>query len=235
MNLVFDEILRAAQGSARAALATVIATERTAPRKEGAKMLVLEDTTLTGAVTIGGCVDAQVIEASAHVIRTGAPQVLRLDLGEEDAVEIGLTCAGALRILVEPLSMPPGIATQVKHLLNSGTPFACMTVIRSSLDPVQPSMKALLSPAGDLYGSLGDARLDQAVSQVAKQLLARGTSRAIQLDHTLTSVEACEQAAVEVFIDIMGGQPGSVYLWSRPGRCANGQTRRRGGFSCACH
>ena len=71
-------------------------------------MLVLEDTTLTGAVTIGGCVDAQVIEASAHVIRTGAPQVLRLDLGEEDAVEIGLTCAGALRILVEPLSMPLG-------------------------------------------------------------------------------------------------------------------------------
>ena len=123
MNLVFDEILRVAQESSRAALATVIATEGTAPRKEGAKMLVLEDTTLTGAVTIGGCVDAQVIEASAHVIRTGAPQVLRLDLGEEDALEIGLTCAGALRILVEPLSMPPGIATQIKHLLNSGSSF----------------------------------------------------------------------------------------------------------------
>ena len=107
MNLVFDEILRAAQESARAALATVIATEGTAPRKEGAKMLVLEDTTLTGAVTIGGCVDAQVIEASAHVIRTGVPQVLRLDLGEEDALEIGLTCAGALRILVEPREHAP--------------------------------------------------------------------------------------------------------------------------------
>ena len=87
-----------------------------------------------------------------------------------------------------------------------------MTVIRSSLDAVQPSTKALLSPAGDLCGSLGDARLDQAVSQVAKELLARGTSRAMQLDHTFTSVEACEQAAVEVFIDIVGGNP-DLYIF----------------------
>jgi len=107
MNLVFDEILRASQQSSRAALATVVATEGTAPRKEGVKMLVIEDMTLTGAVTIGGCVDAQVIEASTHVIRSGVPQVLRLDLGEEDALEIGLTCAGALRILVEPVSCVP--------------------------------------------------------------------------------------------------------------------------------
>jgi xanthine dehydrogenase accessory factor len=72
MSLVFADILRASQQSSRAALATVVATEGTAPRKEGAKMLVIEDMTLTGAVTIGGCVDAQVIEASAQVIRSGA-------------------------------------------------------------------------------------------------------------------------------------------------------------------
>jgi xanthine/CO dehydrogenase XdhC/CoxF family maturation factor len=58
MSLAFDEILRASQQSSRAALATVVATEGTAPRKEGAKMLVTEGRTLMGAVTIGGCVDA---------------------------------------------------------------------------------------------------------------------------------------------------------------------------------
>jgi xanthine dehydrogenase accessory factor len=212
MNLVFDEILRASRQSSPAALATVIATEGTAPRKEGAKMLVIDGMTLTGAVTIGGCVDAQVIEASAHVIRAGVPQILRLDLGEEDALEIGLTCAGALRILVEPVSIDPGIATRLKHLLNNGTPFACITVIRSSLPAVQPSMKAILSPAGDLCGSLGDERLDRAVSRMAKELLARGTSRTVQLDHTLTSVEASEHAAVEVFIDIAGDNP-DLYIF----------------------
>src|SRR4029453_18977185 len=190
MNLVFDEILRASQESSRAALATVIATEGTTPRKEGAKMLVIEDMTLTGAVTIGGCVDAQVLEASAQVIRSGLAQVLRLDLREADALEIGLTCAGALRILVEPVSMAPGIAARITHLLNSGTPFALMTVIRSSLPAVQPSTKAILTPAGDLCGSLGDERLDRAVSRVAQELLSRGISRAVQLDHTLTSAKS---------------------------------------------
>jgi xanthine dehydrogenase accessory factor len=212
MNLVFDEILRVSRESSRAALATVIATEGTTPRKEGAKMLVIEGMTLTGAVTIGGCVDAQVIEASAHVIRSGMPQVLRLDLGEEDALEIGLTCAGALRIMVEPVGLAPWIAARITHLLNSGTPFAFMTVIRSSLPAVQPSTKAILAPSGDLCGSLGDERLDRAVSRVAKELLSRGISRAVRLDHTFPSVEASEHAAVEIFIDIAGDNP-DLYIF----------------------
>jgi xanthine dehydrogenase accessory factor len=212
MNLVFDEILRTAQQSSRAALATVVATEGTAPRKEGAKMLVIEDMTLTGAVTIGGCVDAQVIEASAQVIRSGVPQVLRLDLGEEDALEIGLTCAGTLRILVEPVRMAPGIAARITHLLNSGTPFAFMTVLRSSLPAVQPSSKAILTAAGDLCGSLGDERLDRVVSGMAQELLSRGISRAVQLDHTFTLVEASEPAAVEIFIDSAGDNP-DLYIF----------------------
>jgi xanthine dehydrogenase accessory factor len=212
MNLVFDEILRASQESSRAALATVVATEGTAPRKEGAKMLVIENMTLTGAVTIGGCVDAQVIEASAQVIRSGVPEVLRLDLGEEDALEIGLTCAGALRILVEPVRMAPGIAARIKHLLDNGAPFALMTVTRSSLPSIKPSTKALLTLAGELCGSLGDARLDRVVSHVAKDLLSRGLSRTVQLDRTLKPVEAFEQAAVEIFIDIAGDGP-DLYIF----------------------
>jgi xanthine dehydrogenase accessory factor len=212
MSVVFDEILRVAHGASRAALATVIATEGTAPRKEGAKMLVVEDTTLTGAVTIGGCVDAQVIEASAQVIRAGVPQVLRLDLGEEDAAEIGLTCAGALHIWIEPVSIAPGIAARIEHLLNRGTPFACLTVIRSSLPAVQPSTKAVLSPTGDLCGSLGDARLDRAASLVGKELLLSGLSGTVQLDRTMTVVESPEHAAVEVFIDIAGGDP-DLYIF----------------------
>ena len=61
--------------------------------KEGSQMLVIGDHTLEGAVTIGGCADAQVIEAEQDVARSGRPQLLRVELGEEDALEIGLTCA----------------------------------------------------------------------------------------------------------------------------------------------
>jgi xanthine dehydrogenase accessory factor len=212
MSLLFDDILRVSQESSRAALATVVETQGTAPRKEGSKMLVVEGRTLTGAVTIGGCVDAQVIDAATHVIRSGVPQLLRLDLGEEDALEIGLTCAGSMRILVELVSIAPEIAARITHLRDCGTPFACMTVIQSSLPTVQPAAKAIFTPAGALCGSLGDAQLDRAASRLAKGLLSRGISRAVQLDRTCTPVEASEHAVVEVFIDIAGDNP-DLYIF----------------------
>src|SRR5262245_9147997 len=192
MRPIFDDILRASQESLGAALATVVATEGTAPRKEGSKMLVIEGRALKGAVTIGGCVDAQVIEASAQVIRSGVPRLLSVDLGEEDALEIGLTCAGALRILVEPVRMAPEISTRMKHLLERETPFALLTVTHSSLPSTKPSTKALLTPAGELCSSLGDERLDGVASHLAKGLLSLGISRAVQLDSTFNPVEAHE-------------------------------------------
>jgi xanthine dehydrogenase accessory factor len=212
MSLVFEEILRASQEPSAGALATVVGTEGTAPRKDGSKMLVMEGRTLKGSVTIGGCVDARVIEAAGQVVRSGEPQLLRLDLGEEDALEIGLTCAGALRILVEPVSMAPELSARIKHLLDRGAPFALMTVVRSSLPSMKPSTKAMLTLTGELCGSLGDERLDGVVSYLAKDLLSRGVSRAVQLDRTWKPVEASEQAAVEVFIDIAGGSP-DLYIF----------------------
>ena len=207
MSLVFEEILRAAQDPCRATLATVVATEGTAPRKEGSKMLVIEGRTLKGSVTIGGCVDAQVIEASAQVVRSGVPQLLSLDLGEEDALEIGLTCAGALRILVEPVRIAPEISAQIKNLLERGTPFALLTVTRSSLHSVTPSTKAILTPAGALRGSLGDDGLNRVASRAAKELLSKGISRALQLDSGFQPVDAYEHAAVEIFTDVVGCSP----------------------------
>src|SRR5262245_50920039 len=116
MKQLWDDILAASENS-KACLATVIATEGTAPRKEGSKMLIIEGESLEGAVTIGGCIDAQVIEAAEEVMRTGEPQLLRAELGEEDAFEIGLTCAGALRVLVEPVKLETEIFLQLRHAL----------------------------------------------------------------------------------------------------------------------
>ena len=56
-----------------------------------------------GSVTIGGCVDARVIEHSAEVLDSRAPRLLNLQLGDEEAWEIGLTCGGGVDVLVEPV------------------------------------------------------------------------------------------------------------------------------------
>jgi xanthine dehydrogenase accessory factor len=103
MNDTFDQLERLRMSGRRAVLATLVATRGTSPRREGATMWVGEDGSVMGSVTIGGCVDARVIEAAESVLNTSAPRLLSMDLGEEDARALGLTCAGAIDVVVRPI------------------------------------------------------------------------------------------------------------------------------------
>jgi xanthine/CO dehydrogenase XdhC/CoxF family maturation factor len=69
----------------RAAVATLIATQGTTPKEAGAKMWVDESGRVLGSVTIGGCVDARVIDEAAAVIEQNRPTLLSMSLGDEDA------------------------------------------------------------------------------------------------------------------------------------------------------
>jgi xanthine dehydrogenase accessory factor len=100
----FDLIDRLRRAGRRATMATLVRTAGTTPRKEGTKMFVGNDGNIFGSVTIGGCVDARVIEQSAEVLSSSAPRLINLQLGDEEAWEIGLTCGGAVDVFVEPLN-----------------------------------------------------------------------------------------------------------------------------------
>src|SRR5258707_982496 len=106
---LFDQLNQLKQNESRVAVATLVNTRGTTPRKEGAKMLVGEGGRVLGSVTIGGCVDAQVIEESEDVLSTMRPRLLEMNLGDEDAWEIGLTCGGTIEVFVEPIALdgPP--------------------------------------------------------------------------------------------------------------------------------
>ena len=100
----FDLIDQLRRSGKRSAMATLVRTVGTTPRKEGTKMFVGEGGAIFGSVTIGGCVDAKVIEQSGEVLGTTTPRLLHLQLGDEEAWEIGLTCGGAVEVFVEPLT-----------------------------------------------------------------------------------------------------------------------------------
>src|ERR1044071_4940131 len=104
MSELFEHLDRLRNAEGKVALATLVNTRGTTPRKEGAKMLVGEGGSVLGSVTIGGCVDAQVIEQTEDVLSTNRPRVPELNLGDEEAWEIGLTCGGTIEVFVEPLS-----------------------------------------------------------------------------------------------------------------------------------
>jgi xanthine dehydrogenase accessory factor len=206
MKQLWDDIL-AANETSNACLATVIGTEGTAPRKEGSKMLIIGGESLKGAVTIGGCIDAQVIQAAEEVTRTGEPRLLRAELGEEDAFEIGLTCAGALRVLVEPVKLQPEIFLQLRHALNDGTPFALLTVTRSSLPSIKPASKIMVLSSGRVYGSLGDHQLNSVAATMAEGLLSKGLSRTVALDGNFQPAGGGRQAEMELFVEVVGNNP----------------------------
>jgi len=100
----FELIARLRDTLTPAVMATLVRTHGTTPRKEGAKMFVAADGSIFGSVTIGGCVDARVLESAPEVLASMTPRLLHLQLGDEDAWDLGLTCGGAVDVFVEPVT-----------------------------------------------------------------------------------------------------------------------------------
>jgi xanthine dehydrogenase accessory factor len=148
MAELFDQIDELRRSPGKVAVATLVNTRGTTPRKEGAKMLVGEGGSVLGSVTIGGCVDAQVIEQTEDVLNTNRPRLLELNLGDEEAWEIGLTCGGTIEVFVEPLSAD--FLERVRAHTDRGGRAAIITRLDG---PV--GAKILLLDDGTTTGSLG--------------------------------------------------------------------------------
>jgi xanthine dehydrogenase accessory factor len=100
----------------RVALATVVATRRSAPRPVGSKLAVSEGGELLGSVS-GGCVESDVAVQAAEVIADGAPRLLTYGIDDEQAWSIGLPCGGEIDVFVErfdgELREEPGVTLTV--------------------------------------------------------------------------------------------------------------------------
>jgi xanthine dehydrogenase accessory factor len=87
-------------GGKALALATVIATRRSAPRPLGSKLAVSETGELAGSVS-GGCVESDVAVHAREVLESGRPKLLSYGIPDEDAWEVGLPCGGEIDVFVE--------------------------------------------------------------------------------------------------------------------------------------
>jgi xanthine dehydrogenase accessory factor len=102
----------------RIALATVVATRRSAPRPVGAKLIVSEGGELFGSVS-GGCVESDVAVQAAEVIEDGRPRLLTYGISDDQAWNVGLPCGGEIDVFVErfegelPESSEPAVALTV--------------------------------------------------------------------------------------------------------------------------
>ena len=164
-----------------AAVATLVSTEGSSPKAVGSKMWVDDTGAIVGAVTIGGCVDARVIEESRGVLAKGAARLVAMELGEEDAQALGMTCAGTVEVLIEPYRPAPESDPVARSLTIASREVLAgrrvAIVVPLDLSPG----RLLVRETGQRSGTLGDPGIDVAAASLAAERIAEGRSGAAVL------------------------------------------------------
>lgn len=163
MKEVIDDISRWQAEKRPVALATVVQTWGSAPRKVGAKMALTPDGAISGSVS-GGCVEGAVFEEATAALEANKARLLHYGVADETAWDVGLACGGTIEVLVEPLD------TAVYHfihtLIQNDEAGAAVTIIRGPEELL--GRKLAISRAGERVGTLGDPALDaQAIAAAA--------------------------------------------------------------------
>ncbi len=151
----------------RAALATVVAVERSAPRLPGTAMAVSDAGEIAGSVT-GGCVEPAVILQAEEVLAGGAPRLVAFGFADEAAFEVGLPCGGTVHLFIE--EMRPDLIAEVAEAVRAERPVAYVTTIAGGRG----------AGGARVIGPDGDPR--DPLETSARALLARGESAAVTVD-----------------------------------------------------
>ncbi len=177
MRDVIDQLSDWWDAGIEVGVATVVATWNSAPRQPGAAMILDPTGSVAGSVS-GGCVEGAVYEL-ASAVRDGALPVLqRYGVSDDDALEVGLTCGGIIDIFVERISRQsyPELGEVISDV-RAGRPVAVATVVDG---PDGQRGRRLVIRADSVQGSLGSGRLDDAVRDDARGLLAQGRTRVLR-------------------------------------------------------
>lgn len=97
---IHEELVRLRRKGRSVALATIVSTRGSTPRKAGTRMIVDPDRGLVGTVG-GGCGEGEVVEAARRVLDTGEPALVRVDLTEDLLSMSPAVCGGIMDVFVE--------------------------------------------------------------------------------------------------------------------------------------
>jgi xanthine dehydrogenase accessory factor len=112
---ILDMLERWTSEGLRVATATVVKTERSAPRDPGAVLAVSERGEVAGSVT-GGCVEPAVYEEAREVLAGGAPRLRAYGIADDEAFEVGWPCGGTVHIFIDLIDrdLVPPLVTAIK-------------------------------------------------------------------------------------------------------------------------
>jgi xanthine dehydrogenase accessory factor len=147
MGDIFQKLADIEKGGMQAALAIVVRTKGSTPRKAGAKMVVMEDGTTLGTLG-GGGLEKEVIEKSLEAMKTGKAKLTSFTLEES----LDMMCGGEIEIYIEPIVQPERlIIFGAGHITKALTPL--MRSVSFRVIVVDDNAEALRQ---DLSGDLGE-------------------------------------------------------------------------------
>lgn len=156
---ILDTLERWTSEGLRVATATVVKTERSAPRDPGAMLAVSERDEIAGSVT-GGCVEPAVYEEAREVLAGGEPRLRTYGIDDEEAFEVGLPCGGTVHIFVD--SLDPSLVPRIAEAVRDERPVALEVAISGP--------------------RIGAKRLVSSGDGASGELLARGETAILEVD-----------------------------------------------------
>jgi xanthine dehydrogenase accessory factor len=167
----------------RFALATVIATRRSAPRPVGSKLAVSEAGEMAGSVS-GGCVETEVYGCAREILEGAAPRLVSYGISDDLAFSVGLPCGGEIDVFVDEAD--DGLARRIARALERDERGVLFTVI----DGEPLGAELLVLENGERHGD-GPGEL----ANLAGEAMRGGRSRTLELDDR------------RVFADVFGPPP----------------------------
>ncbi|PNY80215.1 XdhC family protein [Deinococcus koreensis] len=174
----------------RAAIATVVGVHGSAYRREGTRMLILDDGAQVCMLS-GGCLEAEVVEVALEVIRSGVPSVTHYDLSEDATWGLGIGCGGSVDVRVERVD-PANPVTAAWLLALERGELAALAV------PLDGSGSLFVGPAGETVGHLSPPALHAFAVRAARERLGQREPRAVTLQ---------ADSGQAVFIDVCTPPP----------------------------
>lgn len=186
MRDILSDLDRWQRDGGNIALATVVQTWGSSPRRAGAKMGLASEGQFSGSVS-GGCVENAVIEAGIEALKTKRPKLLHFGVTDETAWEVGLACGGSIDVFVNP--MDKKIFQELNAVIENEEQAVIVTLIRGPQEIL--GREILIHEDGRRVGVI-DSQWDGMILELANDLAARGISHRVSLSET-----------VEIFADVI--------------------------------
>jgi xanthine dehydrogenase accessory factor len=181
---VLSDIERWRARGEKIALATVVATRKSAPRPVGSKLAISGSGEMAGSVS-GGCVESEVYGVACDVLEGARPELLSYGISDDLALTVGLPCGGEIDVFVE--TVPNVLIDRLIGVVEREERAVLFTVVEG--EPLGAEL--LVTEAGERVGD-GPEELAGHVDE----LLRGGRNRLLELP-----------AGLKVFAEVYGPAP----------------------------